>query len=218
MRHRDATSTPDVAASAGDNIEARLSPDASATEHRPVMRVRRVGLDFSKRLLSRRWVKVAVEVALVVGVLYLVTAYQTRRHLKHEVAPDFALVDLSGNRVRLSEFRHKKVLLHFWATWCGVCRVELPSLRSLHRSLAADEVLLTVVEDSSDVEAVRRYASEHELGYPILLGTDETRRAYRIGAFPTNYYLNGDGTVSSTSVGLSTRLGMALRLVRATAD
>ena len=147
--------------------------------------------------------------ALVLGL----GAYQTRRHLRARVAPDFVLPELSSGRpVRLRDFRGKKVLLHFFATWCGVCKLELPSLRGLARNLGPDEALLAVVEDSADVEAVRRYAREHELTYPILLGTPEVVAAYRVGAFPTNYFLNGDGTIGSSSVGLSTRLGMTTRL------
>ena len=104
------------------------------------------------------------------------------------------------------------MLIHFFATWCGVCRAELPSLRGLSRNLGPNETLLAIVEDSDDVEAVRRFAREHELSYPILLGTRETLRAYRVSSFPTNYYVNGDGSIQASTVGLSTRLGMAFRL------
>jgi peroxiredoxin len=163
----------------------------------------------------RRWGTVALEILLVVAVFAGVSAFQTRKHLSGVAAPEFTLVDLDGRPVSLSAYRNKKVLLHFWATWCGVCKVELPSVRSVHRNLDDDEVLLSIVEDSDDVAALRAFAREHELTYPILLGTPETLRAYRVNSFPTNYYLNGDGTVRTTTVGLSTRLGMSLRLLLA---
>ncbi|MDQ2644242.1 MAG: TlpA family protein disulfide reductase [Myxococcota bacterium] len=151
---------------------------------------------------------------MALAVFLGVSAYQTRNHVSRQPAPEFSLLDLAGNRVSLSAYRHKKVLLHFWATWCGVCRAELPSLRSLQRSLGPDEILLTIVEDSDDAEAVRRFAREHELEYPVLLGTDDVRRAYRVRSFPTNYYVNGDGSIRTSTVGLSTRLGMAFHLLR----
>jgi peroxiredoxin len=166
----------------------------------------------------RRPATILLEVLLVVAVFLGVSAFQTRKHLSGEAAPEFTLVELDGKRVSLSAYRNKKVLLHFWATWCGVCRVELPSVRSFHRALDDDEVLLSIVEDSDDVEAVRAFAREHELDYPILLGTREALRAYRVSSFPTNYYLNGDGSVRTTSVGLSTRLGMSLRMLFTSAD
>jgi peroxiredoxin len=147
-------------------------------------------------------------VGLVVGV----SAYQTRHHLGREPAPDFSLRDLAGNSLSLSQHRGEKVLIHFFATWCGVCQAELPSLRGLSQNLGPNETLLAIVEDSADIEAVRRFAREHELSYPILLGTRETLRAYRVSSFPTNYYVNGDGSIQASTVGLSTRLGMAFRL------
>jgi peroxiredoxin len=157
-------------------------------------------------------VSLLVQGAFLVMFVAAVGAYQTRRHLRARVAPDFVLQELSGRSVRLADYRGKKVLLHFFATWCGVCRLELPSLRSLARNLGPDEALLAVVEDSSDVDAVRRYAREHDLDYPILLGSPDVIRAYRVTVFPTNYFLNGDGSIDRSSVGLSTRLGLGARL------
>lgn len=159
----------------------------------------------------------AWQLALFAGLFVAISAYQTRHHLARQRAPDFTLQDLTGNSRSLSQYRGKKVLLHFFATWCGVCRAELPSLRGLAKNLGPDEVLLAVVEDADDVEAVQRFAREHELSYPILLGTSETLRAYRVSSFPTNYYVNGDGSIHASTAGLSTRLGMALRLFRTSA-
>ena len=154
------------------------------------------------RRIWKRLVPLAGQVALVVGLVVGVSAYQTRHHLGREPAPDFTLQDLAGSSVSLSQHRGKKVLIHFFATWCGVCRAELPSLRGLSQNLAPNETLLAIVEDSDDVEAVRRFAHEHELSYPILLGTRETLRAYRVSSFPTNYYVNGDGSIRASTVGL----------------
>lgn len=159
-------------------------------------------------------VALLLELGLALGVWLAVGAYQTRRHVaaSDAPAPGFTLTDLSGRPVSLASFRGKKVMLHFFATWCGVCKAELPSVRGVQRGLDEDEVLLAVAEDSDDVEALRRFARDHDLRYPILLGTREVLATYAVTAFPTNYYLNTDGTVSSSTTGLSTRVGMELRL------
>jgi len=164
------------------------------------------------RLLARRWVSWAAQGLVLVALVFALGAYQTRRHLRARVAPDSVLPELSGQRVSLADYRGKKVLLHFFATWCGVCRLELPSLRGLAQRLGPNEALVSVVEDSTDAEAVRRFAREHELNYPVLLGSPDVFRAYRVSAFPTNYFVNGDGTIAGSTVGLSTRLGMATHL------
>jgi peroxiredoxin len=167
----------------------------------------------ARALLRNRRVAFVLQVLAVLAIWLAAGAYQTRRHVGGGQAPDFTLTDLSGRRVALHDFRDRKVVLHFFATWCGVCKAELPSVRSVQASLAEDEVLLAIAEDSDDPEALRRFATEHELGYPILLGTREVLAAYGVDRFPTNYYVNGDGSVSSSTVGLSTLLGMEWRLL-----
>lgn len=151
---------------------------------------------------------------------FALSAYQTRRHVGDDgaPAPAFTLLDLSGHEVSLADYRHKKVVLHFFATWCGVCKAELPSVREVHRGLGENEVLLGVAADSDDPEALRRFAREHGLEYPILLATDDMLGAYGVDKYPTNYYVNGDGRVSSSTVGLSTLFGMKLRLFAASSD
>jgi peroxiredoxin len=161
-----------------------------------------------------RWALLA-ELGVVALVWVLVGAYQTRRHVsaRSGPAPAFTLTDLDGRAVSLADYRGKKVMLHFFATWCGVCKAELPSVRGVQGGLDQDEVLLAIAEDSDDVGALRRFAREHALTYPILLGRRDVLAAYAVNAFPTNYYLNADGTVSSSTTGLSTRAGMELRLL-----
>lgn len=167
------------------------------------------GLAFARRHLGA-----ALQLLLVLGLWLGISAYQTRKHFPSgaAAAPVFTLADLSGREVSLADYRGRKVVLHFFATWCGVCKAELPSIRAVQRGLDEDEVLLAIVADAEDAEHVRRFATEHELSYPVLLASDEVLRAYAVDRFPTNYYLNGDGSVSSSSTGLSTWLGMTARL------
>ncbi len=171
-------------------------------------------------ILADRRVAFGLQVLAVLGLWLAIGAYQTRRHVgaSEGPAPDFTLTDLGGRRISLHDFRHRKVVLHFFATWCGVCKVELPSVRRVQSGLDEDEVLLAIAADSDDPEALRRFAAEHDLRYPILLATREVLSAYAVDRFPTNYYLNGDGTVSSSTTGLSTLLGMELRLFRTSRD
>lgn len=164
--------------------------------------------------LARRHLATALKIVLVLAVWLGISAYQTRKHFPSgaAAAPAFTLADLSGREVSLAEYRGRRVVLHFFATWCGVCKAELPSIRAVQSGLDEDEVLLAIVADAEDPEHVRRFASEHELTYPILLASDEVLSAYAVDRFPTNYYLNGDGSVSTSSAGLSTWLGMKARL------
>lgn len=160
---------------------------------------------------------VALQVAVVIAVLWAVGAWQTRHLLSSEAgaAPDFTLRDLDGGEVRLSALRGKAVLVHFWATWCGVCKLEHGALNAVHADLDDDQVLLSVVADADDVEAVRSAAKDAGIAYPVLLADERTIADFRVGAFPTNYFIRPDGSISSTTVGMSTRLSLKARLALA---
>jgi thiol-disulfide isomerase/thioredoxin len=161
----------------------------------------------------RRALRIAFEVGIVVALYFGITAWQGRKLLGSSApAPAFALQSLDGKRVSLADLRGKRVLLHFWATWCGVCKREHGALNAVQAGLGPDEVLLSVVADADDPEAVRRYAAEAGIRYPVLLADDRVVRDYRVSAFPTNYFVAKDGTISAHTVGMSSRFGMDARL------
>lgn len=162
----------------------------------------------------RRWLRLLVQLLLLVGVFLVVSRWQTRHHLprKASPAPDFTLTDLEGNPVRLSDFRGKTVLLHFWATWCGVCRHEVGALNALAKSLGDDEVLLSVVANGRDRDAIARFVAERGVRYPVLLGNEAVLEAYRVTMFPTNYFLDREGRITSSTVGMSSRWSLKARM------
>lgn len=169
-------------------------------------------LDGSKKWGARlrSW---AVQGLLLVVVVIGVQTWQQRDLISNrEPAPGFELKRLDGQRVALSEYRGKTVLVHFWATWCGVCKQELGTLNAVQQNLEPDEVLLTIVEDSDDVEHLRRFVKEHDLQYPVLLATPDVIRSYRVSAFPTNYVIDHEGRIAGKDVGMATRWGLRSRM------
>jgi peroxiredoxin len=160
-----------------------------------------------------RYLGWAAQAALLVAVVLGVSAWQTRKHLSNGTpAPSFALRKLGGGEVRLADLRGKRVLVHFWATWCGVCKLEPGALNAVQDDLEPDEVLLSIVANSEDQEEILRFVKEHDIRYPVLLADDSVVRAYRVGAFPTNYFIAPDGTISASSVGLTTRFALGARM------
>ena len=149
---------------------------------------------------------------VILGVFAAGSAWQTRDLSSDGAAPAFALKTLDGNVVRLEDLRGKTVLLHFWATWCGVCRYETSALNALHARLGGPEALLSVVADSENVDHVRRVIAERGIRYPVLLGTPDVLGRYRVSAFPTNHFVSPSGTIRSSSVGMSTRWSLAARM------
>ncbi len=156
--------------------------------------------------------RLARDVAVLVAVLIAVTLWQRRGLLgAGEPAPPLRLAALDGQVVDLADLRGKTVLLHFWATWCGVCRQEHGALAALDAERGPDEVLLTIAADD-DPEVVRRYVAEEGLTYPVLLADRATLAAYKVSKFPTNYFVGPDGDLRARDVGMSTRWGLRARL------
>ena len=118
-------------------------------------------------------------------------------------APDFSLKDLDGKDLRLSSLSGKVVLVNFWATWCGPCRAEIPSLIELQNRYKDRMQIVGLVVDDDDPAAIRKFAESEGINYPLALASDEIRIAYGgVMALPTVFLLNADGRVVQKHVGL----------------
>jgi cytochrome c biogenesis protein CcmG/thiol:disulfide interchange protein DsbE len=119
-------------------------------------------------------------------------------------APDFELATLDGRKVKLSDYRGKAVILNFWATWCGPCRIEMPWFVDLQKEYAKDGLtILGVAMDDSDPQKIAQFASEMGVNYPVLLGTDKVSEQYgNVEYLPTTFYINREGEIVGKSAGL----------------
>src|SRR5579864_6880362 len=104
-----------------------------------------------------------------------------------KVAPDFALKDASGNTVHLSDYKGKVVLLDFWATWCGPCKIEIPWFMEFEQQLKSRGfAVLGVSMDEGGWDEVKPYIQERKINYRILMGTDVVGQAYGgVDSLPT---------------------------------
>lgn len=156
----------------------------------------------------RRWLRFAAELLVVLLIVAGVQAWRGRDLLASgQPAPDFALRDLDGRVHRLSDLRGQPVMLHFWATWCGVCRQEFGALASLDAA-RGDGILLAVAADGEDAAALRQFAAERGLRYTILRGDDALTRAWGVSVFPTSFYLDRSGRIVTHQMGMTTRWSM----------
>ena len=117
--------------------------------------------------------------------------------------PAFAFTALDGTEVRSEELVGNVVVLNFWATWCGPCKLEMPSLQSLHED-KADEgvVVLGLATDVGSGAAVEDFLAERGITYPVGRATNEHRSAFGgIRGIPTTFLIGRDGTVRHRVVG-----------------
>lgn len=111
-------------------------------------------------------------------------------------APDFVLKDIHGKPVSLAQFKGKPVLINFWATWCGPCKQELPSLQRLHdvSKNNGNIQIIAISIDRSNIEKIHQYARSLSLSFPILLDPDRiARKSYFVRGLPTSYLIDADG-------------------------
>lgn len=114
-----------------------------------------------------------------------------------QVAPDFRLRDMNGQMVSLSDFRGKVVLLNFWATWCGPCRVEMPAMEELYRQYSRkDFEILAVSTDAQGVAVTRPFQQENKLTFPILHDADfRVGLSYGARTLPMTFMVDRNGIV-----------------------
>jgi len=129
-----------------------------------------------------------------------------------QVPPSFTLKDIAGNDVSLSDFAGKVVVLDLWATWCGPCRQEIPLLVSLYEEFKdRGVVVLGVGLDDGGAEALKPFAEENHMSYPVLVGDKALGTAYKVTSIPSTYVIGRDGTIASKHVGFSPAVATALR-------
>jgi peroxiredoxin len=117
-------------------------------------------------------------------------------------APDFSLDDLSGERIHLADLRGKVVLINFWATWCGPCRLEMPALQVRAERFAPQMAVLAVNFDEP-ADQVQAFVDELGLTFPVLLDPGaEVQDLYRVRGYPTTYLVDSEGTVQFVHIGL----------------
>lgn len=114
-----------------------------------------------------------------------------------KAAADFKLKDLDGKVRSLSEFRGKVVIVDFWATWCGPCRLEIPHLISLYNGYRTKGVeVLGVSMDATGPKIVRDFATKQAINYTVLMGNDDVASAYGgIRGIPTAFVITQDGKI-----------------------
>jgi thiol-disulfide isomerase/thioredoxin len=116
--------------------------------------------------------------------------------------PVKALTDLDGKPVSIEAARGKVVLLNFWATWCGPCREEIPTLVALQQHYADKLMIVGISIDTRPPAEVKTFASELAINYPIVMSTPEMERAFGgISSVPATFVVNRDGQIVQRHIG-----------------
>jgi thiol-disulfide isomerase/thioredoxin len=118
-------------------------------------------------------------------------------------APDFTLEDLEGNEVRLSDLRGQVVLVNFWATWCGPCRMEMPILQRFEKTHADKGVIVLAVSTDrfNDRSQIKPFLEENNFDFKVLLEEPEQLTGYDYQGIPALYVIDREGRIASARTG-----------------
>lgn len=137
--------------------------------------------------------------------------------LNGKTAPNFILEDINGKKVSLASYKGRPLVLDFWATWCGPCKVEIPWFEKLHDQYASQGLeILGVSADDLDKDDpaklftekrdISEFAAKMHMNYPVLIDADSIADAYGgVDALPTTFFINRKGKIVASTVGLASR-------------
>jgi peroxiredoxin len=118
--------------------------------------------------------------------------------LQGKVAPNFTLVDLAGKKVSLADFKGHPVIVNFWATWCGPCKLEMPWFEQMYGKYKPQGLVILGLsqDDGTPKQEIAAAAKKIGVTYPILLPDDKVSKAYGgVDYIPETFYVDAKGRV-----------------------
>jgi thiol-disulfide isomerase/thioredoxin len=128
--------------------------------------------------------------------------------MRGKTAPAFTLTDLDGKKVSLSDYKGRPVLVNFWATWCGPCKVEMPWFEEFQKQYAAQGFQILGLTDDVDAgkDTITKVAHRIGVSYPILLTDGKVQTAYGgLDVLPMSFYVDRNGVVVEETAGLGSK-------------
>ena len=116
---------------------------------------------------------------------------------------DFTVINAAGDSVKLSESFGKPIIVNFWASWCGYCKLEFPDFEEAYGAHGEDIVFMMVNTGDNSVEAAVTFAEDNGYTFPIYYDSEySASRAYAVSGIPVTLFINADGSLHSQKTGM----------------
>lgn len=124
------------------------------------------------------------------------------RHFDAGTAPDFILNDIDGEKYQLSEAKGDWVFLHFWASWCGPCREEMPAIQQLANTIKDEKFQIVMVNTAEDEDTVFEFLAAIDVELNSLMDVDgQVTETWKPRGLPTTFLINPKGEIKYQAIG-----------------
>lgn len=115
----------------------------------------------------------------------------------------FQIKDLQGNKFEFEQFKGKVIFLNLWATWCGPCKAEMPTIQSLYSSIPKDSVVFVMLSLDKDLQQpkVIKYISNKQYTFPVYMPSGYLTEQLSVPSIPTTFVINKEGKIVAKEVG-----------------
>lgn len=116
---------------------------------------------------------------------------------------NFSIKDMNGNVLDVADFKGKTIFLNIWATWCGPCRMEMPSIQSLYNQVDKEKVMFIMlsVDRQGDEEKIKNYIKDKEYTFPVYVPASLLPNQLQVGMIPSTFVISPEGKVVSSETG-----------------
>ena len=116
---------------------------------------------------------------------------------------NFSVTDLRGNVVQINQYKGKVIFINLWATWCGPCRAEMPTIQELYNTVDHDKIvfILLSLDKASDQNKVINFIKKKEFTFPVFLPASQLTEQLNVPSIPTTFVISKAGNIVSRDIG-----------------
>lgn len=162
---------------------------------------------FITLLLILRFTGVLSGISFLTGRALMQTGVMDANPVEPAVAKkfnyNFRIRDLNGNVINVNQFKGKTIFLNIWATWCGPCRMEMPSIQKLYSQVDSDKILFIMlsVDRQADLDKVKNFINDKEYTFPVYTPAGALPNQLQVSVIPSTFVIGPDGKIVSSESG-----------------